>query len=120
MRQSILNLQLNGQRGIQSYGKNLLVDDELPTGQCNAIWDLFSQCDENEDSYGSESQDPTQDRTEYQQVRYNLKWLRNQCIAFTTRKTRLDAHPLQDQVSVLLASDQSGAISVIVHDLMEH
>lgn len=121
MRQSILDLKLDGQHGgIQGYGKHLVVDDEDLIGQQNTIWDLFSQREENEDSCGLGSQGPIRNQKENQQVNYDLKWLRNQCIAFTTRNTGLDAHILQNQLSALLASDQNGAIPLILHGLMEH
>lgn len=120
MRQSISDLELDGQQGgIQGYGKNLSVDDEDLIEQHNAIWDLFSQRDENEDNSGMGSEDPIWNLNEYQQVIYDPKWLRNQCIAFTTRKTGLDAHRLQNQLSALLASNQNGAIPIILHDSIE-
>ena len=121
MRQSISDLALDKQHGqIQGYGKNLVVDDEDLTGPNKSIWDLFNQREENEDSRGTGIQDRIRHQNGYQQVSYDMKWLRNQCIAFTTRKTGLDAHHLQNQLSALLASDQNGAIPVILHDLIEH
>lgn len=121
MRKGVSDLKLDGQHGrIRGYGKGLLVDDEDLIGQHNAIWDLFSQCEENEDSCGTGKQDPSQNQNEYQQVGHDLKWLSNHCITFTKRKTGLDAHSLQNQLSALLTSDQNGAIPIFSRDVIEH
>lgn len=121
MRQSILDLQLDEQDGRnQGYGKNLKVEDEDLTGQQIAIWALFSQLEENEDSCGSGIQGPIQHQNEQQQVSCDIKWLRNKCIALTMRKTGLNAHLLQTRLCALLASDQNGTIPMIVYDIIEH
>lgn len=121
MRKGVSDLKLDGQHGgIRGYGKGLVVDDEDLIGQDSAIWDLFSQREEIEDSCGTGNQDPSRNQNEYRQVGHDLKWLRNHCITFTTRKTGLDALSLQNQLSALLASDQNGAIPIFSHDVIEH
>lgn len=121
MRQSILDLKLDEQDGRnQGYGKNLKVEDADLTGQQIAIWDLFSQLEENEDSCGSGIQRPIRHQHEQQPVSYDINWLRNQCIAFTMRKTGLNAHLLQIRLCALLASDQNGTTPMIVYDFIEH
>ena len=121
MRHRVSDLKLDGQHsGIHGYGNGLVVDDEDLSRQHNAIWDLFSQREENEDSCGTGIKDPLRNQNECQQVGHDLKWLRNHCIAFTTRETGLDPQCLQNQLSMLLASDQNGAIPIISHDLIEH
>lgn len=117
MRQSISDLKLDEQHGWnQGYGKNLKVEDEDLIGQQIAIWALFSQLEENKDSCGTGSHGPIR----HQQVSYDIKWLRNRCIALATRKTGLNAHPLQTRLCALLASDQNGMSSMIVYDFTEH
>lgn len=121
MRKSILDLKIDEQNGRnQGYGKDLKVEDEHLAGQQVAIWALFSQLEENEGSRGPGVQGPIRHQDEQQQVRYDSKWLRNQCIAFTTRKSWLNAHVLQTRLCALLASDQNGTIPMIVYDFIEH
>lgn len=121
MRQRVSDLKLDGQHGgIHGYGEGLVVDVEDLSGQRNAIWDSFSQREENEDSFRTGNKDLLRRQNEYQQVGHDLKWLRNHCIAFTMRKIGLDAHSLQNQLSALLASDQNGAIPIISYDLIDH
>lgn len=121
MRQSISYLKLDEQYGRnQGYGKNLKVEDEDLIGQQIAIWALFSPFEENEDSYGTGSQVPIRHQNERQQVSYDIEWLRNQCIAFTTRKIGLNARPLQTRLCALLASDQNGTIPMTEHDFIKH
>lgn len=112
---------MEGQDGRnQGYGKDLKVEDEYLAGQEVAIWALFSQLEENEGSRVPGVQCPIRHQNEQQQVSYDLKWLRNQCIAFTMRKSGLNAHVLQTRLCVLLASDQNGTIPMIVYDLIKH
>lgn len=121
MRQSILDLKIEEQDGRnQGYGKDLKVEDDDLAGQQVAIWALFSQLEENEGSPGLGVQRPIRQQNEQQQVCYDLKWLRNQCIAFTMRKSGLSAHVLQTRLRVLLASDQNGTIPMIVYDRIKH
>lgn len=121
MRQSILYLKLDEQDGRnQGYGKNLKVEDEDLTGHRIAIWALFSQFEENKDSCGPGIQCAFRHQNEQQQVRYDITWLRNQCVAFTRRKTGFNAHLLQTRLCALLASDHNGTIPMIVYDFIEH
>lgn len=117
MRQSISDLKLDEHHARdQEYGKNLKVEHEDLIGQQFAIWTLFNQLEENEDSCGTGSQGSIRHQNEHQQVSHDIEWLRNQCIAFTRRKIGLNAHTLLNRLCALLASDQNGTIPIIVHD----
>lgn len=121
MQTSILNLKMDEQDGRnQGYGKDLEVEDDDLAGQQFSIWALFSQLEENEGSRGLGVQDPIWNQNEQQQVSYDSRWLRNQCIAFTTRKSWLNAHVFQTRICALLASDQNGTIPMIVYDFIEY
>lgn len=115
MRQSISDLKLDEQDGRnQGYGKNLKVEDEDLAEQQIAIWAMFSQLEEIDDSCGLGTQGPIRHQNEQKQVSYDIKWLRNQCIALAMRKTGLNAHHLQTRLCALLASDQNGTIPMVV------
>lgn len=107
MRQAVAEIKLDQHDGqVEGYGHNIVVDDEDLTGEnFDDIWDIFS---ESEDDYGG---DNTNNEKDQDMFKSGFGWLRNQCVALTSRRHRLDAGQLQDQLYSLLVSDMKSMSS---------
>lgn len=106
MRQDVAEIKLDRHDGqIEGYGHNIVVDDDDFTGENFDIWDIFS---ESEDDHSS---DNTNNEKDQNMFKSSFGWLRNQCVILTSRRHRLDAGQLQDQLYSLLVSDMKSMSS---------
>lgn len=118
MREAIAGLKLEQPNGsVQEYGHDLLVDDDDLTGDSgkDAIWDIFSE--EEDYVYSSDLLDEDDENLPGEGTfgdKHGLDWLRSKCVAFTSRKSGLDASELHEQLLALLESDMRGMLILMV------
>lgn len=107
MRQAVAKLKLDKQNGqVEGYGHDIMVEDEdLSYENLDDIWDIFSEAEEDYSSDTSSNLEYTENEKD------RLRWLRDQCVAFTNRRYGLDASQLLDQLCSLLVSDMKGSCS---------
>lgn len=109
MRAAIEELKLNQvDSNIQSYGRDLLLDDDdLTVGSgSDDIWDILS---EEEDDYSSDPLDGEEKaHSSGDSDEHGNDWLRLKTVAFACRRSGLDPHELEEQIVALLASDSKG------------
>ena len=114
MRAAIAELKLNQvDSNAQSYGQDLLLDDDDLTGGSGSddIWDILSE--ETDDEYSSDQlngKEEAHTNGDFDGLEYDLGWLRSKTVAFASRRSGLDAHELQEQIVALLASDSRGTV----------
>ena len=110
MRNAIAELKLDDQPNgqIQTYGQDIVVDDEDLTGGNGSddLWNLFS--DEDDDGYSSDMLDSVGSFSPDLETRehgFGHGWLMSKCLAIADRKTGLNPAELEQQLSAMLASD---------------
>ena len=110
MRQAIAELKLDDQSSgqDQAYGQDIVLDDDDLTGTSGSddLWNAFS--DDTDSSYSSDMLDGVEDSSpglEASGHPWGHGWLRSKCLGIASRKSEMDAGALQQQLSVMLASD---------------
>ncbi|OCK86369.1 Sec63-domain-containing protein [Lepidopterella palustris CBS 459.81] len=119
MREAIADLKLraDGAQG-QSYGQDILFDDDELSGTASGddIWDLIS--DEWEDGYSSDHLDGVDLVTEGKEA-YDQEWLRKKCEDIAKRSSGLNGTALQEQIMAVLASDSKDEeLQMILADIL--
>ena len=116
MREAIADLKLDQQVGDgQPYGHDIPVDDYEDTGGSGSddIWDIISE--EDGEIYSSDYIDGEEDSLPQDSadgVNYGQGWLTEKCIAFARERTGLDHNEVQQQITLLLASDSNSMLPV--------
>ena len=111
MREAIAELKLDQQNSeVKAYGHDIVIDDEdtRATGS-DDLWSVWSDEEETEES--SDSIDGVeQDAAEsaFEGTAYGREWLRERCLTLASGNLGLDPGQLEEQLSVLLASDMEG------------
>ena len=111
MRTAIAELKLDQVPfDVQAYGHDLPYDDDFSGGSSSDdIWDLNSNNED--DQYSSDLPDGhEEDYTNGHSngVEYSNEWLRAKAVAFSGRRSGLNADDLQEQILALLGSDSKG------------
>ena len=111
MREAIADLKLDQRNSnVQPYGHDIVVDDDLTGGSgSDDIWDIWSNEEETElssDVADSVVEDIAGLR--FDEEPFDRRWLRERCITLARGNSGLDAEQLEEQLSVLLASDMPG------------
>lgn len=111
MREAIAELKLDQQDGEgQAYGHDMVIEDDV-TGRSSSedIWDVWSGEDETEDSSGFiDGYGQDRGQSALKEETYSQDWLRQRCSALALSSSGLDSGHLEEQISVLLASDMQG------------
>ena len=113
MRQAIADLKLDQNSStIQSYGQDLLVDDDLTGGSgSDDIWDILSE--EEDDGYSSDLLDEAEksfNNGHIDGVSRGLEWLGMRTTSLASQISGLDTQELQGQILAMLASDSNGTL----------
>lgn len=107
MRKAIAELNLPADAGkAPAYGDDLEFDDDDFSGTASGedIWDIIS--DEYEEDYSSDQLDQYPDG-ETGASTYDQQWLAAKCADVARMSSGLDAGPLKEQISAILASDSN-------------
>ena len=122
MRQAIAGLKLGQVNGsVQPYGHDLVVDEEGTSESSGRddIWDISS--DEDEDQYSSDLADGGEESISHSDGGANgsSEWFKNMCSGLVQRNVGLSAAELQEQITMLLASDmQNEELQVTLADVV--
>jgi hypothetical protein len=123
MKDAITELKLPSSVGNDGpmYGQNVEVKQQSsPETESGEIWDWVSN--EDLDNYQIDitaSPDLLRADGDLPVTEYGEDWLHQQCLAFSKRRTGIEATELFEQLRALLVSDSNSKIShPILHDFM--
>ncbi|KAL8996616.1 MAG: hypothetical protein Q9169_003898 [Polycauliona sp. 2 TL-2023] len=113
MREAIADLKLDQTNGsVQPYGHDLVVEEEETSESSGRddIWDISDDdedADDDEEQYSSDLADDLEESKLDRDASTNgpSEWLKNMCLDIARRNVGLSAAELQEQITMLLASD---------------